>query len=72
MLSRKVVISGSKSLTVSWFIHLLFNQKPVCLCFMLMRDANLKQRIPCIIHVYIFGAVSRRKCIFYTGKYSID
>ena len=37
---------------------------------MLMRDARLKQRIPCIIHISIFGAVLAEKtCILYTAKY---
>ena len=36
--------------------------------YMLMRDASLKQRIPCIIS--IFGAFSAgKKCALYTGKY---
>ena len=37
---------------------------------MLMRDARLKQRIPCIIRISIFGAVLAEKtCILYTAKY---
>ena len=41
--------------------------------YMLMRDASLKQRIPCIIHISIFRAVSvGKKCALYTGKYGID
>ena len=38
--------------------------------YMLMRDASLKQRILCIMHVSIFGAFSvKKKCALYTGKY---
>ena len=40
--------------------------------YMLMRDASLKQRIPCIIRISIFAAFSvAKKCALYTGKYSI-
>ena len=40
--------------------------------YMLMRDASLKQRIPCIIRISIFGAFSAgKKCALYTGKYGI-
>ena len=40
--------------------------------YMLMRDASLKQRIPCIIRISIFGPFSaRKKCALYTGKYGI-
>ena len=35
---------------------------------MLMRDACLKQWIPCIIRISIFGAVlAEKKCVLYTG-----
>ena len=38
--------------------------------FMLMRDARLKQRIPCIIRISIFGAfLAEKKCTLYTGKH---
>ena len=38
--------------------------------YMLMRDASLKQRIPCIMRISIFGAFSAgKKCALYTGKY---
>ena len=38
--------------------------------YMLMRDANRKQRIPCIIRISIFGAFSAgKKCALYKGKY---
>ena len=38
--------------------------------YMLMRDASLKQRIPCIMRISIFGAFSvGKKCALYTGKY---
>ena len=33
---------------------------------MLMRDASLKQRIPCIIRISIFGAFSAEKSAHYT------
>ena len=37
-----------------------------------MRDTSLKQRIPCIICISIFGAFSvGKKCALYMGKYSI-
>ena len=40
--------------------------------YMLMRDASLKQRIPCIIRISIFGAFSAgKKCALYKGKYGI-
>ena len=40
--------------------------------YMLMRDARLKQRILCIIHISIFGAFSAgKKCVLYTSKYGI-
>ena len=40
--------------------------------YMLMRDASLKQRIPCIMRISIFGAFSAgKKCTLYTGKYGI-
>ena len=40
--------------------------------YMLMRDASLKQRIPCIIRISIFGAFSAgKKCALYMGKYGI-
>ena len=40
--------------------------------YMLMRDASLKQRIPCIIQTAIFGTFSAgKKCASYTGKYGI-
>ena len=38
--------------------------------YMAMRDASLKQRIPCIICIAIFEAFSGgKKCILYMGKY---
>ena len=38
--------------------------------YMLIRDASLKQRIPCIIRISIFGDFSAgKKCTSYTGKY---
>ena len=38
--------------------------------YMLMRDASLKQRIPCIMRISIFEAFSAgKKCALYTGKY---
>ena len=38
--------------------------------YMLMRDVSLKQRIPCIMRISIFGAFSAgKKCALYTGKY---
>ena len=38
--------------------------------YMVMRDESLKQRIPCIISISIFGAFSgEKKCELYTGKY---
>jgi len=38
--------------------------------YVLMRDASLKQRIPCIMHISIFGAFSAgKKCALYTGRY---
>ena len=38
--------------------------------YMLMRDASLKQRVPCIMRISIFGAFSAgKKCALYTGKY---
>ena len=38
--------------------------------YMLMRDASLKQRTPCIISLSFFGAFSvGKKCALYTGKY---
>ena len=48
-----------------------FSIKNQCIfVFMLMRDAHLKQWIPCIIRISIFGAVlAGKKCILYTGKY---
>ena len=37
---------------------------------MLMRDASLTQRIPCIKRISIFGDFSAwKKCALYTGKY---
>ena len=40
--------------------------------YMLMRDASLKQRLPCIMRISIFGAFSAgKKCALYTGKYGI-
>ena len=40
--------------------------------YMLMSDASLKQRIPCIMRISIFGAFSAgKKCALYTGKYGI-
>ena len=40
--------------------------------YMLMRDASLKQRVPCIMRISIFGAFSAgKKCALYTGKYGI-
>ena len=37
---------------------------------MLMTNASLKQRIPCIIRISIFGAFSvGKKCALYKGKY---
>ena len=40
--------------------------------YMLMRDASLKQRIPCIMRILIFGAFSAgKKCALYTGKYGM-
>ena len=46
----------------------------LCICLhMLMRDASLKQRIPYIIRISIFGAFSAgKKCALYTGKYGIQ
>ena len=41
--------------------------------YTLMRDASLKQRIPCIMHISIFGAFSvGKKCTLYTSKYGIS
>ena len=34
--------------------------------YMLMRDASLKQRIPCIMRIPIFGAFSAEKSVHYT------
>ena len=43
-----------------------------CIFYMLIRDASLKQRIPCIMRISIFGAFSAgKKCALYTGKYGI-
>ena len=40
--------------------------------YMLMRDVSLKQRVPCIICISIFGAFSaEKKCTLYTGKYGM-
>ena len=40
--------------------------------YMLMRDASLKQRIPCVIRISIFEAFSAgKKCALYKGKYGI-
>ena len=40
--------------------------------YMLM-DASLKQRIPCIMCISIFGAFSvGKKCALYMGKYGIE
>ena len=40
--------------------------------YMLMRDASLKQRIPCVMRISIFGAFSAgKKCALYTGKYGM-
>ena len=40
--------------------------------YMLMRDASLKQRIPCMIntHLNFRSFFSGKKCALYTGKYS--
>ena len=48
-----------------------FSIKNQCVfVFMLMRNACLKQWIPCIIRISIFGAVlAGKKCVLYTGKY---
>ena len=48
-----------------------FSIKNQCVfVFMLMRVACLKQWIPCIIRMSIFGAVlAEKKCVLYTGKY---
>ena len=41
--------------------------------YMLMMDASLKQRIPCIMRISIFEAFSvGKKCALYTGKYGND
>ena len=38
--------------------------------YMLLSDTSLKQRIPCVIRISIFGAFSvEKKCALYTGKY---
>ena len=38
--------------------------------YMLMRDVSVKQRLPCIMRISIFGAFSAgKKCALYTGKY---
>jgi len=38
--------------------------------YILMRDASLKQRIPCIMRISLFGAFSAgKKCALYTDKY---
>ena len=40
--------------------------------YMLMQDASLKQRIPCIILTSIFGRFSvGKKCTLYMGKYGM-
>ena len=40
--------------------------------YVLMRDASLKQRVPCIMRISIFGAFSAgKKCALYTGKYGM-
>ena len=37
-----------------------------------MRDASLKQTIPCILRISIYGAFSAEKnCTLYMGKYGI-
>ena len=44
-----------------------FSIKNQCVfVFMLMTDACLKQWIPCIIHISIFGAVLAGKSAYYT------
>ena len=41
--------------------------------YILMRDASLKQRIPCIILISIFGPFSGpKKSALYTDKYGIN
>ena len=39
---------------------------------MLMRDASLKQRIPCIMRISIFGAFSAGKSAHYTRVNTVD
>ena len=40
--------------------------------YMLMRDGNLKQRIPCTMRILLFGVFSvGKKCALYMGKYGI-
>ena len=40
---------------------------------MLMRGASVKQRIPCIIRISIFGAFSvEKKGALYTGNYGTE
>ena len=41
--------------------------------YMLMGDVSLKQGIPYIIRISIFGAFSAgKKCALYTGKYGSE
>ena len=66
-----IVIS---SLVLSLTFHLKANDcvgsNFVYCLHMLMRDASLKQRIPCTIRISSFGAFSAgKKCAFYTCKY---
>jgi len=62
--------------TIGSVFDFLIKSKLLCMdicrvfVYMLMSDASLKQRIPCIIRISIFGAFSAgKKCALYTGKY---
>ena len=65
----KIIIS---SLVVSLTFQLKANDCVwSCICLrMLLRDASVKQRIPCIIRISIFRVFSaEKKCALYMGKY---
>ena len=57
-----------------WVLSLTFQLKANdrVFVYMLMRDASLKQRIPCIIRISIFGAFSAEKSVHYTRVNTVN
>ena len=68
-----IILNESKLLSLYWFCYTIQSLKTndcvltalVYFAYMLMRGASLKQKMPCIMHISIFGAFSAEKSVHY-------